>query len=331
LIVRGRGGSARRLCAVAAALALGAGIGAGAAACGRAETGPGTAAESARPAGSALAPAPTPAAATNAPAAPAPPTTADAASNTASVAASATASVAASVAASAAASAAASIVPAEAKELVTAVVDDWDATRATLRRWRRTGAGWQPDGAPWPGVVGKSGAAWGVGLHGAGAPAGRGGPVKREGDGKSPAGAFALRRSYGYAKAPPAGTRLPYVPVDERWKCVDDPASQHYDQILDRTTVAPDWKSAEEMRREDALYAWVVDVAHNPARASGVGSCIFLHVWRGEGSTTAGCTAMDQRTLERLIATLDPSAVFVLLPRAEYAALAPAWALPPLP
>jgi hypothetical protein len=38
---------------------------------------------------------------------------------------------------------------------------------------------------------------------------------------------------------------------------------------------------------------------------------------------------MDERKLAELIATLDPSAVFVLLPRAEYAALAPAWALPP--
>jgi hypothetical protein len=39
---------------------------------------------------------------------------------------------------------------------------------------------------------------------------------------------------------------------------------------------------------------------------------------------------MDERRLARLIATLDPSAVFVLLPRAEYEALAPAWTLPPL-
>ncbi len=277
---------------------LGAAIGAGLAACGRAEPRAGTAAGAATT--------------------PAPAVTVDAAA-------------AAAASAAAAAAAPAAVIPAEAKELVTAVVEDWDATRATLRRWRRTDAGWRPAGEPWPGVIGKGGAAWGVGLHGAGAPAGRTGPIKREGDGKSPAGVFALRGSYGYAKAPPAGARLPYVPVDERWKCVDDPASKHYDQILDRTTVAPDWKSAEEMRRKDELYAWVVDVAHNPARAPGAGSCIFLHVWRGESSATVGCTAMDPRELERLIATLDPSAVFVLLPRAEYAALAPAWALPPLP
>jgi D-alanyl-D-alanine dipeptidase len=236
----------------------------------------------------------------------------------------------------------AAVIPADAKELIVAIVDGWDATRATLRRFRRAGAGagasagagagadWKLDGEPWPGVVGKSGSGWGTGLHGAGAPAGRGGPVKREGDSKSPAGAFALRGSYGYAKAPPKGAHLPYVSVDERWQCVDDPASAHYDRILDRTTVEPDWKSAEEMRRKDALYTWVVDVAHNPTRAPGAGSCIFLHVWRGESSGTAGCTAMDERRLARLIATLDPSAVFVLLPRAEYEALAPAWTLPPL-
>lgn len=226
--------------------------------------------------------------------------------------------------------AAAVVIPGDAKQLITAIVEGWDETRATLRRFRRGAAGWEPEGAPWPGVIGKSGAAWGVGLHGTSAPAGRAGPVKREGDGRSPAGAFALRGSYGYAKAPPAGTRLSYVPLDERWKCVDDPASKHYDRILDRTTVAPDWKSAEEMRRTDELYAWVVDVAHNPAHAPGAGSCIFLHVWRGEDGSTAGCTAMDEKKLVALLATLDPSAVFVLLPRAEYEALAPAWGLPEL-
>ena len=37
-------------------------------------------------------------------------------------------------------------------------------------------------------ILGYAGAAWGRGLHGDGAPAGRSGPVKREGDGRSPAG-----------------------------------------------------------------------------------------------------------------------------------------------
>lgn len=218
-------------------------------------------------------------------------------------------------------------IPTTAHELVTAVVDDWDSTRATVRRYRRDGGSWRADGE-WPGVIGKAGAAWGAGLHGTGAPTGRGGPTKREGDGKSPAGVFAIGASYGYAKAPPAGTKIAYTPLDDAWKCVDDPASRSYNRVLDQRTVPIDWKSAEDMRRNDEVYEWVVDIAHNPARSPGAGSCIFLHVWRGADSATVGCTAMAEPQLAELIATLDPSAVFVLLPRAEYAALAPAWGLP---
>lgn len=230
-----------------------------------------------------------------------------------------------------AAPAAATVIPATARELVVAIVADWDAVPATLRRFRRASptAAWQLVGKPWPGVVGHAGTGWGAGLHGPGKPAGQDGPVKREGDGKSPAGVFALRGSYGYAKAAPAGTELPYTQVSEPWKCVDDPASKHYDRILDRRTVSPDWKSAEDMRRGDELYTWTIDVAHNPEHVPGGGSCIFLHVWRGEKSSTVGCTAMDETKLAQLLADLDREAVYVLLPQAQYTALAAAWGLPP--
>lgn len=221
----------------------------------------------------------------------------------------------------------ASPIPAAAAELVVGIVDDWNATNVTLRRYRR-GDGWRPIGAPWPGVVGRTGVAWGAGLHGTGAPPDRPGPVKREGDGKSPAGVFALAGSYGYAAAPPAGAKLPYTALTASHRCVDDPRSREYARIVDERAVTVDWKSHEVMRRDDVLYTWVVDVAHNTARTPGGGSCIFLHVWGGAGTTTAGCTAMAEDRLAELVASLDPSAVFVLLPRAEYDALATAWQLP---
>jgi D-alanyl-D-alanine dipeptidase len=209
---------------------------------------------------------------------------------------------------------------------VTAVVSDWDSTLAELKLWKREGSEWKLAMGPWPGVVGTSGTAWGAGLHGAGAPSGRGGPVKKEGDGKSPAGAFTFRKSYGYAKT--AKSQLPYQAVDGNWECVDDPKSTQYTNILDARGAKKDWASSEDMRRKDELYKWVVDVAHNPDAKPGGGSCIFLHVWRGPESATVGCTAMDEGKLARLIEVLDPAAAFVLLPRAEYDALAPAWGLP---
>lgn len=222
-------------------------------------------------------------------------------------------------------------IPSSTRQLVTAVVPDWDATTAELRLWSRDPNGvWQPAGPPWQGVIGRTGAAWGVGLHGSGAPAGRTGPRKHEGDGKSPAGVFVLTSTFGYAAAPPPRAGLPYTAVDASWKCVDDPASRHYNQILDERAVAKDWTSAEDMRRTDDVYRWVVEVAHNASRTGGEGSCIFLHVWSGEHSATAGCTAMPEPKLASLLAALSPDAApaFVLLPRAEYDALAPTWLLP---
>jgi L,D-peptidoglycan transpeptidase YkuD (ErfK/YbiS/YcfS/YnhG family) len=223
-------------------------------------------------------------------------------------------------------------IPASTKLLVTGVVDDWTATDVTLRVWRRNGQAWQPVGDAWPAVVGRTGVAWGIGLHGDGAP-GREGPLKKEGDGKSPAGVFAIRQAFGVAGDPPKGTKWPYASTaGGDYQCVDDPGSDHYATIVDRKQVASDWQSHEEMLRPDALYTWVVDIGHNPDHVRGKGSCIFFHVWGGKDSSTVGCTAMEEPRLTALLAQLDPAdqPVYVLLPRADYTALQTAWGLPPL-
>ncbi|HUQ05258.1 MAG TPA: hypothetical protein VM261_22295 [Kofleriaceae bacterium] len=232
-------------------------------------------------------------------------------------------------------------VPDNTRQVVTVVVSDWDATTAELKLWVRDDAraawrqleGPSPPAVPpaWAATVGRTGLAWGRGLHGDGAPAGRSGPQKHEGDGKSPAGIFAIGPAFGYAAAAPRGTRIPYTAVDEHWRCVDDPASAVYNRVIDERTVKPDWSSAEDMRRPDPLYTWVLEVRHNATGTPGGGSCIFFHVWGGPTDTTVGCTAMYDVTLASLIATLDPAAnpVVVQLPAAEYDALAPTWGLPP--
>jgi L,D-peptidoglycan transpeptidase YkuD (ErfK/YbiS/YcfS/YnhG family) len=206
------------------------------------------------------------------------------------------------------------------------IADGWGAKSATLRLWRRTAAGgWAADGPAWPASLGSGGLAWGVGQQ----PTGRSGPTKREGDGKTPAGVFGLYEVYGYAPAGRGG--LAYTPVDEHWRCVDDPASQHYNDIVDERTVGKDWSSAEDMRRRDDLYRWVVVVDDNPQDQPGAGSCVFLHLWRKAGKVTAGCTAMAAPAMERLLDRLVPAdhPAYVLLPIAEYDALAPHWDLPP--
>jgi len=160
------------------------------------------------------------------------------------------------------------------------------------------------------------------------------GPIKQEGDGKSPAGIFRLSTAFGYAAQGLPGWKMPYLSLTPSVECVDDAHSKFYNHVLDRAAVAPDWNSSEVMLRSDGLYRWGVMVDHNaePVTAGG-GSCIFLHIWLGTGEGTSGCTAMAQAQLELLLARLDPARqpLLVQLPRPQYKKLRRHWKLPKLP
>ena len=225
--------------------------------------------------------------------------------------------------------AAASPVPAESRQMVLSVSAGWDQTRAILQPYERpsTDAPWTPVGVPIEGSLGRTGLAWGRGRH----PQVLEGPQKREGDGKSPAGVFDLRLATGYAKAPPAGTRMSYREATATLRCVDDVRSVHYNRLADDATETKDWSSAEDMRRKDDLYRLVVWVGHNDAPViPGGGSCIFLHLRSGPEATTSGCTAFEPEPMELLLRWLDPAArpVLVQLPDAELRARAAEWGLP---
>lgn len=197
--------------------------------------------------------------------------------------------------------------------------------QGTLQRYERANPHkkWQPAGGPISVVVGKNGLGWGAGtiLTESSAFRAASDPVKKEGDGKAPAGIFALGTVFGYAPQPLAGLKMPYLNLTPSIECVDDTSSKSYNRIVDRATVLPDWNSSEHMLRSDELYRWGIFVDHNanPAQPGG-GSCIFLHIWRGPDKGTVGCTAMPQEQLESVLTWLDPARkpLLVQLPAAQY-------------
>ena len=218
-----------------------------------------------------------------------------------------------------------------ATQLIAVVTPDWDATEGTLQRFERHGTHWHAAAEPVAISIGRTGAAWGLGLH----PAQTDGPQKREGDGRSPAGVFALGDAFGYAAS--AGTSMPYVAMQASSYCIDVPASPLYNRIVDSAVVGKDAVegSTEPMRLDlhnhgDPRYqqGWVI--LHNPENVAGAGSCIFAHLWREPGETTAGCTAMEPTSMQAALAWLKPEAnpVFVLLPESEYTRLKQEWQLP---
>ena len=201
-------------------------------------------------------------------------------------------------------------------QMVLVTTADWSASTATVRRYARTAPGdaWVPVGKAAPALLGARGLAWGLGLH---TVPGGAAPRKREGDRRSPAGVFRLTAAFG-AREKIAGLKLPAVPLTPTLEAVDDPASRHYNRIVDRAVIArPDWHSAERMGAVRD-YALGLVVAHNPRAVRGAGSCIFLHLWLGRRTGTAGCTVLRARDLTTLARWLDPARepVLVQLPQA---------------
>jgi L,D-peptidoglycan transpeptidase YkuD (ErfK/YbiS/YcfS/YnhG family) len=217
------------------------------------------------------------------------------------------------------------------QQVVVVITPGWMSTVGTMTRFERAAPAsvWTRVDAPIPLVVGRTGIAWGVGFDDASAD----GPHKREGDGKAPAGIFALDTAFGFAPRDSVrNVQLPYVQLLPTTDCVDDTASVHYNTVIDKSTVPRvDWTSAEHMR-EVPQYKIGVIVGYNASPPlKGRGSCIFLHIWTGPDSHTAGCTAFDEAKLREVMLWLDPKKrpLLVQLTAAEYGKLRGKWRLPP--
>jgi D-alanyl-D-alanine dipeptidase len=212
-----------------------------------------------------------------------------------------------------------------AQQLIVVIAPDWSSTSAVMTRYDLRDGKWEAAAAPTAVIIGRTGLAWGQPPQRVSGD----GPVKREGDGKSPAGAFRLGSAFGFATAP-VSLRLPYRQLRDTTECVDDSRSRHYNTIIDRNTVARvDWSSSEKMRSIAVYEHGVVVVQNDPPRPTG-GSCIFLHLVDPKGSPTAGCTSMSSEAMDALLRWIDPARMplLVQLPQAEYDRLRPRWLLP---
>lgn len=215
------------------------------------------------------------------------------------------------------------------QQMVVVTTKDWEGSDGVMQRFERKEHGWQAAGPALPVVVGRGGLGWGRGWH----PLPQPGPQKKEGDGRSPAGIYHLSYAFGYA--PPDAVRaikLPYVQCIQTLECVDDTNSTSYNIIVDRRSVKePDWKSSEKMLMSDDEYRLGVFVEQNSfPSVPGAGSCVFMHIWKGPGKATSGCTAMSLGAMESLLAWLDPqyNPILVQLPQTEYQRRQKEWRLP---
>ncbi|MGH7013200.1 MAG: L,D-transpeptidase family protein [Stellaceae bacterium] len=124
--------------------------------------------------------------------------------------------------------------------------------------------------------------------------------AKREGDGATPAGTFAMRRMlYRLDRGVAPVTGLPTAPLaaDDGW--CDDAADAAYN----RPVKLPYRARAETLWRADRLYDLVVVLGYNDdPPIAGAGSAIFLHVAAADYAPTEGCVALALDDLRRVLA-----------------------------
>jgi L,D-peptidoglycan transpeptidase YkuD (ErfK/YbiS/YcfS/YnhG family) len=127
---------------------------------------------------------------------------------------------------------------------------------------------------------------------------------KREGDGATPIGIFALREClYRADKLQPPHTGLPLriISQDDGW--CDAPQNALYNRQIKRPFDA----SHEELWRADDVYDLIIPMGYNDAPVvPGMGSAIFMHVARPNYEPTEGCIALSLADWQQLLPLLGP-------------------------
>jgi L,D-peptidoglycan transpeptidase YkuD (ErfK/YbiS/YcfS/YnhG family) len=179
-----------------------------------------------------------------------------------------------------------------ATQLVTVVAPHRSATQARLEVWRKAGECWRRIRGPWTAWVGRRGVS----------------PAKREGDRRTPSGAFGFGRvMYGVAANPGVRYRYRRLVCGDWW--VEDPRSPHYNQFrhVPCGTPPPFRIVSEDMSKSPTAYRHLAVIDYNTSPVvPGRGSGIFLHA--STGRPTVGCVSLPLGQLLAVLRWLRPAA-----------------------
>lgn len=167
-------------------------------------------------------------------------------------------------------------------------------TTAKIDVWERTAAGWNPIGVGIPAHIGSSGMSQDI----------------REGSMKTPMGVFTLDFAFGTQSNPGGG--LPYVQVGPNHWWDGDVNSPTYNtmQVCEKSQCPFATEGSGTENLQIPQYAHAVVMGVNKARVPGAGSAFFLH--STDGGATAGCVAIDDVALVKIMQWLRPGSVMAV-------------------
>lgn len=166
---------------------------------------------------------------------------------------------------------------------------------AKMDVYQQSAAGWQPVGIGIPAHIGAQGMD----------------PQTTDGSMKTPMGVFTLDFAFGTAPNPGGGLQYVQVGPDHWWD--GDMKSPTYNtmQVCKKAQCRFDTDPSSGTENLDIPeYVHAVVMGVNKARVPGHGGAFFLHAT--DGGPTAGCVAIDDATLVKIMKWLQPGALIAI-------------------
>jgi D-alanyl-D-alanine dipeptidase len=208
----------------------------------------------------------------------------------------------------------ANTIPKDTQQLLVIVAKNWESKYASLKRYEKKSNRWQQIGKEVKVIIGRNGMGWGLGEHVIPKNAKI---IKREGDGKTPAGLFKLGHGYGYSDF---NIQFPYQTYNTHYyHCVDDSTSKYYNQIVNSRKITRDYNSHEFMLLKNNFYKYGITVAHNPNNIPQMGSCIFIHLKKPNDIPSSGCSMINEHEIKDILRWLqkEKNPMLLQLPKSE--------------
>lgn len=132
---------------------------------------------------------------------------------------------------------------------------------------------------------------------------------KREGDKRTPTGTYGFSKAFGIKNNP--GTKIKYTKLNPYLYWSAD--RKYYNQMIDIRKVKAS-RAGEHLIRYRPHYNYALAIDYNKKCVYKKGAAIFLHC-TGRNPYTAGCVAVKETYMKKIIKTVDENAKICIYPK----------------
>lgn len=135
----------------------------------------------------------------------------------------------------------------------------------------------------------------------------------KEGDGKTPTGLYHFTKLFGIKSNP--GTQMPYTKLTNSMYWCGSKA--YYNQFVDESKTAAhktkcNHTNDEHLKDYAPFYNYAAALSYNSAGTYKKGSAIFLHCKKSASKYTAGCVAVSESDMKKLIKEIDEDTIIII-------------------